>query len=131
WGVAGVLLIGGFVLTGLQQDRIVADFMASSGEQDISRAQLADGISTAVWGLLIGAIAYAGLLGLFAYKAREGTRSARSVLTGLTVVLVLAQFGLFPNAVTVLAFLVSVVAFVFLYLTRVASHLPCFTLSIP
>jgi len=131
WGVAGVLLIGGFVLTVSHQDRIVADFMASAGEQDISRAQLADGISTAVWGLLIGAVAYAGLLGLFAYKAREGTRSARSVLTGLTVVLVLSQFVLFPNTVTVMACVVAVVAVVLLYLPSVATHFPRVPKALP
>lgn len=131
WGVAGVLLVAGFVVTLLSQDRIVADFMAQGGDEELSAARLAEGVSTAVWGLLIGAVAYVGLIGLFVYKAREGTRSARSVLTVLTVVLVVAQFALFPNTVTVLATMVAVVALVLMYLPSVADHFPRVPKSLP
>lgn len=124
WGVASVFLIAGFALTVVRQDRIVADFAARDTAAAVSTEQLADGVTTAVWGLLIGAVAYAGLLALFAYKAREGTRSARSVLTVLTVALLLAQFVLFPNTLTVLACGVAVVALVLLYLPSVALHFP-------
>lgn len=124
WGLAGVLLIVGFVLNLLSQDRIVADVMAQGGNEELSGERVAEGVSTAVWGLFIAAVAYAGLLGLFAYKAREGTRSARSVLTALTAVLVLAQFALFPNTVTVLATVVAAAALVLMYLPSVAAHFP-------
>lgn len=124
WGVAGVLLIAGFVMTLLEQDRIVADLMARGGDEDLSAERVAGGVSMVVWGLLIGAVAYAVLFGLFAYKAREGTRSARTVLTVLTAVLVLAQFTLFPNTITVSATVVAALALVLMYLPSVAHHFP-------
>lgn len=131
WAAAAVLLIAGAVLTLLNKEQIVAEFVGRAQGRRIPAEQIADGAGMALWVLLIGAIAYAGLIGLFAYKAREGTRSARSVLTGLAAVLVLGQFVLFPNILTVAAALAAVAALVLMYLPSVAEHYPRVPKSLP
>ena len=131
WAAAAVLLIAGAVLTLLNKEQIVAEFVGRAQSRRIPAEEIAEGATTALWGLLIGAIAYAGLIGLFAYKAREGTRSARSVLAGLGAVLILGQFVLFPNILTVASALAAVAALVLMYLPSVAEHYPRLPKSLP
>lgn len=131
WAAAAVLLVAGAVLTLLSKDQVIAEFVGRAQRGDVPAEQIAAGATTLLWVLLIGAITYAGLIGLFAYKAREGTRSARSVLTGLGAVLVLGQFVLFPNVLTVAAALAAVAALVLMYLPSVAEHYPRVPKSLP
>ena len=61
---------------------------------------------------------------LFAYKAREGTRSARTVLTGLAVLSVLFQLLFLQGLFADVSALLLVIALVLLYLPRVAEYFP-------
>lgn len=131
WGASAVLLIVGFVITLLSKEQIVADLVARAGMDQLPHEQVVEGTETLLWVLLVGAIAYAGLMGLFAYKAREGTRSARSVLAVLTVLLLVTQFVLFPNVVTVASGLLAVAALVLMCLPQVAHHYPRVPKSLP
>lgn len=124
WAVAAVLLVLGFGLTLLDKDAVVAELVASAESEQVTASAISEGTETALWVLFVGAIAYAGLIGLFAYKAREGTRSARTVLTVLAGLLVATQFVLFPNWVTVLSAVVAAAALLLMYLPSVAEHYP-------
>lgn len=131
WGSAAVLLIAGFVVTLLSKEQITAELLSRAGVSGLPREQVVEGTENLLWLLLVGAVAYAGLMGLFAYKAREGTRSARNVLSVLAILLLATQFLLFPNVVTVIAAVVAVAALVLMYLPQVAHHYPRVPRSLP
>jgi hypothetical protein len=127
WIAAGVVVIVGQAYTLLIKDQLVAELVKQNQRgtgQKVAPDQIASGTNTLVWLLLIGAVVFAVLLGLFAWKAREGTRSARSVLTGLAIVCVLFQIVIFYNFFTLIAAFVLLIALVLMYLPSVANYFP-------
>jgi hypothetical protein len=127
WIAAGVVVIVGQAYTLLIKDQLVTELVKQNQQgtgQKVAPDQIASGTNTLVWLLLIGAVVFAVLLGLFAWKAREGTRSARSVLTGLAIVCVLFQIVIFYNFFTLIAAFVLLIALVLMYLPSVANYFP-------
>ncbi|WUV60381.1 hypothetical protein OG371_18275 [Amycolatopsis sp. NBC_01480] len=127
WIAAGVVVIIGQAYTLLIKDQLITELVKQNQQgtgQKVAPDQIASGTNTLVWLLLIGAVVFAVLLGLFAWKAREGTRSARSVLTGLAIVCVLFQIVIFYNFFTLIAAFVLLIALVLMYLPSVASYFP-------
>nr|WP_091618591.1 hypothetical protein [Amycolatopsis saalfeldensis] len=127
WIAAGVVVIVGQAYTLLIKDQLVAELVRQNQQgtgQKVAPDQIASGTNTLVWLLLIGGVVFAVLLGLFAWKAREGTRSARSVLTGLAIVCVLFQIVIFYNFFTLIAAFVLLIALVLMYLPSVANYFP-------
>lgn len=126
WLAGGVVLIGGQVLTLFLKQQLIDQLAKQNREagKQVDAAQLASGTTTLIWVLLVGAVVFALLIALFAYKAREGTRSARTVLIWLGVACVLFQFALFSNLPSVIAALLFVIAGVFMYLPGTAHYFP-------
>lgn len=94
---------------------------------DITPADVKAGAAGLAWLLGVGGIMTAALVVLFAYRVREGTRSARSVLIAL-LVLVLAFAVLMPSAYVNFAHwaavLLAAVALVPLFLPQVSGYFP-------
>jgi hypothetical protein len=126
WLIGGVVLIGGQVLTLALKQQLIDQLIKQNREagRQVDPAAVAGGTTTFVWLLFVGAVVFALLIALFAYKAREGTRSARTVLTGLAIACVLFQFAFFSNLPSLLAVLVFVIALVLLYLPSVSGYFP-------
>ncbi|MDT8909903.1 hypothetical protein NYF13_03110 [Amycolatopsis sp. PS_44_ISF1] len=127
WIAAGVVVIVGQAYTLLIKDQLITELIKQNQQgtgAKVAPEQIASGTTTLVWLLLIGAVVFAVLLGLFAWKAREGTRSARSVLTGLAIVCVLFQIVIFYNFFTLIAAFVLLIALVLMYLPSVAEYFP-------
>ena len=127
WIAAGVVVIIGQAYTLLIKDQLITELVKQNQQgtgQKVAPDQIASGTNTLVWLLLIGAVVFAVLLGLFAWKAREGTRSARSVLTGLAIVCVLFQIVIFYNFFTLIAAFLLLIALVLMYLPSVAEYFP-------
>lgn len=137
WGASALALVAGFVLMITNVDEIAAANVASYEaavrandpimRTDITSADVKGGASGLVWLLGVGGIMLAVLVVLFAYRAREGTRSARSVLIALTV-LVLAFAVFMPPVYVNFAHWASVVlavaALVPLFLPQVSEYFP-------
>ncbi|WUL72136.1 hypothetical protein OG943_39760 [Amycolatopsis sp. NBC_00345] len=127
WIAAGVVVIVGQAYTLLIKDQLITELVKQNQQgtgQKVAPDQIASGTNTLVWLLLIGGVVFAVLLGLFAWKAREGTRSARSVLTGLAIVCVLFQIVIFYNFFTLIAAFLLLIALVLMYLPGVAEYFP-------
>ena len=126
WIAGGVVLIGGQVFTLLVKQPLIDALVKQSraAGQKVDEAALASGATKAFWLLLGGAVVFAVLIALFAYKAREGTRSARTVLTGFAVACVLFQLGIFYNLPSIAATLLFVIALLLMYLPKVADYFP-------
>jgi hypothetical protein len=132
WVAAGVILVTGQILLLSMKNQLIDEVtkqVTSQPDQGVKLdpAQIASGLNTLLWTLLVGSIVFAALFALFAYKAREGTRSARSVLTGLAVFLVLIELIFFRGALNlflVLSTLLAAIALMLMYLPSVANHFP-------
>jgi hypothetical protein len=85
-------LVLGYVYFLLNKQVIVDSVVKGNIDPKITRETIESGITTLLWTLVIGAVVFAVLFALFAYKAREGTRSARSILAVLFVLALLFQF---------------------------------------
>ncbi|PXY37781.1 hypothetical protein [Prauserella flavalba] len=124
WVVSGLVLIAGFGLTLTAKQDIVDRLVEMNNDPRITDEQLASGATSLLWTLFVGAIVFAVLFALFAYKAREGTRSARTILTVLAAVSLIFQMVLFSNIITLASALVSIVAVAIMYLPSVQDYFP-------
>lgn len=138
WVAAAALLVVGFVLMVGNQAEIIESLLDSyerarlAGDPVTERSgvtpeNIATGVPGLLWLLAAGAVMIAGLIVLFAYKAREGTRSARSVLIALTLAVAAFAIGMpgeFVNFFHVIALGVAAVAIVLLFLPSVAAFFP-------
>ena len=137
WVAAAIVTVAGFVLMLSSQRQIVAALLnayevaRNAGEsianRNLSEADIAAGVPGLLWSLVVGSVMIAGLIGLFAYRVREGTRSARTALLTLTLVLLVFVFGMpgvFVNLVHVIGLALAVIALVLLYLPAAAEYLP-------
>jgi hypothetical protein len=126
WLAGGVVLIGGQVFTLVIKQQLIDLLIKQSRDagQQVDPAAMASGATKAFWLLFAGSVVFALLVALFAYKAREGTRSARTVLTGLAVACVFFQLGIFYSLPSIVATLLLVVALILMYLPAVAGYFP-------
>ncbi|MBA0124609.1 hypothetical protein H0B56_03540 [Haloechinothrix sp. YIM 98757] len=126
WVVASAGLIVGFLLLPARQDAIVAE-LVEADPGGVSAEDIAAGIPTVLWMFAMAGVAFGVLSLLFAYKMREGTRSARSVLIALTLVMVafhILPLDPFVNAVTTLAVVLACVAIVLTFLPGAGDYFP-------
>lgn len=98
---ASVALVLAFVLDLMDRGEFTERMIAQNTDENLSNAQIAAGVESLLWSLVVGSVAVGGLMVLFAWKARQGTRSARSVVTVLVVVI--ALFSLLGGGYTVIA----------------------------
>ncbi|WP_410656748.1 hypothetical protein [Amycolatopsis sp. lyj-112] len=132
WVAAGVVLVAGQVTLLVMKQELIDGVLKQIKEnpvpgQPVDPAQVAGGLETLLWLLLGGAVTFAVLFALFAYKAREGTRSARTVLTVGAIFLVLVELLFFRGALNLfllLATLLVAIALLLMYLPSVANHFP-------
>lgn len=138
WLAATLMLIAGFVLLIINADEIAVR-LVEVHEQEIRSGQVpknsipvspeqirAQAPGTVLF-LSVGGMMMAALIVLFAYKAREGTRSTRTVLAALTATFalyVVFMHSAFVNAVLVAAVVVACVALVLMFLPSVSYYFP-------
>ncbi|GAA3553402.1 hypothetical protein GCM10022222_41420 [Amycolatopsis ultiminotia] len=124
--VAAVVLVVGQVVTILFKQQLVDEAVRQSQQagQKVDAAQVAANASTLVWALFVGALCFGALLVLFAWKSREGTRSARTVVTLLAVLGLIFQLGIVRSVFSVISSLLLVIALILLYLPSVAAYFP-------
>jgi tryptophan-rich sensory protein len=122
WVAGSVLQILGqiYYLVGKEQ---VIDIYAKR-YPSIPRDRWAASLPGTLWLVLIAAIVLSGLILLFAYKAREGTRSARTVLTFLAVLTALFYAVIFVSESAVVAVLLYVIALLLMYIPSAQRYFP-------
>ncbi|MPY78994.1 MAG: hypothetical protein GEV04_10955 [Actinophytocola sp.] len=138
WLLAAGVMVAGFVLMLANQREITRELLNAyevarrAGEsianrQGVSDADVAAGVPGLLWLLLAGSVMIAGLIGLFAYRAREGTRSARTALLLLTAMLLVFVVGMpsaFVNLLHLFALGLAAIAAVLLFLPNVSGYFP-------
>jgi hypothetical protein len=123
--LAGVLLVVVFSYTLTQQETVSNALIDLNANDNLNEEQIRTGVRTLLWTMFVGAVVFAVLFALFGWKAREGTRSARTFLTVIAAVTLLIQVLLFPTSLPmVAASFLAVVATALLYLPSVADYFP-------
>jgi dipeptide/tripeptide permease len=125
WITAGVVYVIGYVIFLLNKQEIVDTIVKGNTDPKITPETINSSITTLLWMLVVGAVVFALLFALFAYKAREGTRSARSILAVLFVLVVLFQFLLqLFSLVTLFGVLIALFALALLFWPTVRDYFP-------
>lgn len=122
---AVIVVVGQLVILAFKQQLV--DSMMKQPQKPGHPLTLEQAQSTAnffVWSLLIGALCFGSLLVLFAWKAREGTRSARSIATLLAVLGIVFELGVVRSFVALFASLALVSMLILLYLPKVRGYFP-------
>ena len=82
WLLTGVLFL-------VNKQSIVNDQVASGDSNGLTPDEIAQALTQILWIYLVMAAVFAAFLGLFGYKATEGTRRARTLVTIFSAILVL------------------------------------------
>jgi hypothetical protein len=125
WITGVAVLILSQVLSLSLMDQITDSAVKSNAVPNFTPDQIRDAVHARLWLLFFGALVFGLLIALFAYKMREGTRSARTVVTVLAVLTTLFNLVFFIGALlVVLAILLFVIAVILLYLPSVQPYFP-------
>ena len=125
WVTSGVVFIVGYAIIFVARGRIIDNLIKSNTNKSVTADQIRSGTTVLLAVLLVGAVSFAALYVLFAYKARQGTRSARTVLTVLMAITLVFQVLLqFASVITLVATLIGLVALVLMYLPKVTPYFP-------
>jgi len=124
--VAAVITAIGQVVTLFFKDQLIDTALKQPQQpgHTLSAEQITANANTLVWAMLVGALCFGALLVLFAWKAREGTRSARSIATLLAIVGILFQLGLIRSIFALASSAALIAMLVLLYLPKVAGYFP-------
>ncbi|HEU5469823.1 MAG TPA: hypothetical protein VFV67_04165 [Actinophytocola sp.] len=116
WLLAGLFsIVNAIYLFTTKQDLIDVSVRLNP---DVPYDQIARGANTLLWMFMIGAVAFAALFALFAYKAQDGTRRARLMLTMLCTLTVLFYFLILNTLFGLMTALLAIIATVLLYLPK-------------
>ena len=125
WIASAVVFVAGYALVFFLRGSVIDDAIKKNTNPSVTAEQIRSGTTTAFTILLVGSIVFAALYILFAWKARQGARSARTWLTVLMALTLIVQLLLgLGSIVTLLATLIGLVALVLLYLPKVAPFFP-------
>ncbi|WP_208024512.1 hypothetical protein [Amycolatopsis pithecellobii] len=125
WVASGIVFLAGYVILFLNRNQLVAQIIKTTTDPAATPDRIRSGATQALVIALVGAVCLTALTLLFAWKARQGTRSARTVLVVLTVISLLAQIGLgLGSLITLLGTLVGLVALLLMFLPKSTTYFP-------
>jgi len=114
-------VVGGVFLL-LNKQTLIDDLIETNENADLTNAQIASGTTTLLWMLMTVTVVFGVLLALFGYKAQEGVKKARTMLTVLTVLVALFYFVLFTTPFGLLSALLALIATGLLYLPAASQY---------
>ncbi|GHE97972.1 hypothetical protein GCM10017786_33550 [Amycolatopsis deserti] len=125
WVACGVLFVLGYLLLFLGRQVTIDRLVRENPNPQITPDRISDGLTVLFAVLLVGSVSFAALYVLFAWKARQGTRSARTILTVLIAITLIFQILLgFYTTVTLIATLLGLVALALMYIPSVQPYFP-------
>lgn len=122
WVVAGVLSITNAIIMLANKQELIDYSIKQNKDPKISNDQIINGANTLLWMFMIAAVVFAVLFTLFAYKAQDGVRRARLMLTMLCVLTVAFYFLILRTVPGIMVALLALIATVMLYLPKVNAY---------
>ncbi|MFL6140796.1 MAG: hypothetical protein ACJ72N_02855 [Labedaea sp.] len=117
WVLAGAFGIANAVDLFVHKQQIVDTWMRTKDPQ-VTNEQVVSSVSSLLWMLLLAAVVFTVFFTLFAYKAQEGVRRARLLLTMLCVLSVAFYFTLMRTTFGLTAALLTLIGAAMLYLPK-------------
>lgn len=108
----------------LNKDALVDSQLRLEGAEEITRAEAEQVVSNALWILIVINVIFGAFQTLFAYKAREGVRRARLLVTIVTVLVVVFHYLLVPTLFGQLAGLLGAIGVAMLFLPPARGFYP-------
>lgn len=129
WGfyvIALAVVVGvvGAIYLMLNKDTLVNNQLTLEGAEKITREEAERVVSNALWTLIVINVVFGAFQGLFAYKAREGQRKARMLVTIATVIVVVFHYLAVPTLFGQLAGLLAAIGCALLYLPGARDFYP-------
>jgi peptidoglycan/LPS O-acetylase OafA/YrhL len=122
WVLAGMLGIVNSVLLLVFKDDLIDTAIKNNKNPKITNDQIVQGTTTLLWMFLVAAVVFAALFTLFAYKAQDGARRARLLLTMLCLVTVAFYFLILRTTFGLMTALLTLAATVLLYTPKAAEY---------
>lgn len=125
WIASGVVFVIAYLVVFLARQQVIDRLVEANTNPDVTPDKISSGTTVLFAMLLVGAVSFAAFFALFGWKARQGTRSARTVLTVLLLITLLFQFLLQTyTGITLIATLFGLVALALMYVPSVQPFFP-------
>jgi peptidoglycan/LPS O-acetylase OafA/YrhL len=122
WVLAGMVGILNAVLLLVFKQDLIDTAIKNKKDPKITNEQIINGTNTLLWMFLVGAVVFAALFTLFSYKAQDGARRARLLLTMLCLVTVAFYFLVLRTTFGLMTALLALAATVLLYTPKAAEY---------
>ena len=119
---AGLVWLVSMVVSLFYKQTIIEDQIKNS--PDISPEQITNAINQLLWILIIASLAFTVFLALFGYKATEGTRRARTLVTIFAAIMALCHLLLAPSQLGILSALLAVTGLALLWSPSSRKYFP-------
>jgi peptidoglycan/LPS O-acetylase OafA/YrhL len=122
WVLAGMVGIVNAVVLLVYKQELIDTAIKNKRDPNITNEQIANGTNTLLWMFLVGAVVFAALFTLFSYKAQDGARRARLLLTMLCLVTVAFYFLVLRTTFGLMTALIALAATVLLYTPKASEY---------
>ncbi|UQS22202.1 hypothetical protein L1857_04880 [Amycolatopsis thermalba] len=125
WVASAVVLVIAYLVVFLSRQQVIDVLVKANTDPQITPDKISSGTTVLFAMLLVGSVSFAAFFVLFAWKARQGTRSARTVLTVLVAITLVFQFVMQAyTGISLIATLLCLVALVLMYIPSVQPYFP-------
>ena len=116
WVLTGVLFLAN------KQDYI--DVLVADKNNTLTPEETASSVTQLLWIYIIIAVVFAVFLGLFGYKATEGTRRARTLVTIFSAIMILFHMFLLQSQPGILVSMFALVGLILLWSPSARKYFP-------
>lgn len=121
---AGLVWLVSMIVSLFYKQTIIDDQIKSNKNPNVTPEQITGAINQLLWILIIASLAFTVFLGLFGYKATEGTRRARTLVTIFAAIMVLFHLLLAPSQLGILSALLAVTGLALLWSPSSRKYFP-------
>lgn len=121
---SGVVWLISTIAAVVLKQTIIDDEIKRSKSPDLTPDQIASGITQILWILLVASVTFTVFLALFGYKATEGTRRARTLVTIVSTIMVLFHLLLNGTIPGILSAFLGLVALALLWSPPARAYFP-------
>jgi hypothetical protein len=121
---AGLVWLVSMVVSLFYKQTIIDNQIKANQNPDITPEQITSAINQLLWILIIASLAFTVFLGLFGYKATEGTRRARTLVTIFAAIMVLFHVLLAPSQLGILSALLAITGLALLWSPSSRKYFP-------
>jgi hypothetical protein len=121
---AGLVWLISAVIFLINKQTIADAQIENNTDPNITAEQIASAVNQLLWFYLVIAVVFTVFLGLFGYKATEGTRRARTLVTIFSAILVIFHLLLFSTQFGILSALLALVGLALIWTPTARAFFP-------